>query len=406
MTMPLKAFGIVSGGVVMANLYNQWNPKSYACWYLYYVSASKFQKPCYKDPWVVNKAMTKIVKEALQHDPDKEKMTLISGLQNMGKTSGVLKECHDQGRVGFFIGLGDYKGARYNEEKLDTFVVERIISNDKCMERSLLQNILYLFFPLPDSKWVWYGLCAAFKRHAKANLVLVVDETQVLANDGLQHSGIMNEFCTLSSSGSVCLVSSEYNVGQYLKMMTHVDSRTDIIFAPAATPDEMLPYVRKRCEALGEVDIKKIVESLDGSFKLLHRLEEHMEDGIDGVRAWHKEKLVNGLEVTPNGMKTEAKQASTGLAMLAAATMAFNEAPIAAFDQSILELAQVGGAKIETVRNVMRASWAAPITGDVMTELICDAAVRTIMKKKVPPDICTEFEEAIKGKCPSQPAKK
>ena len=171
-------------------------------------------------------------------------MTLLSGLQMSGKTSAVLKECHDQGKVGFFVSLGDYKGKKNDEKNIEDFVVSSLISNRIGTTRGWFQSLLWLFFPRPLPAAVWMGLRGAFQAKPQ-RLVLVVDETQVLANDAVQHSGILNEFCAVSAWGSVVLVASEYAVAQHFKAMTHIAKRTKVKYSPAPTADEMRPYVQQ-----------------------------------------------------------------------------------------------------------------------------------------------------------------
>ncbi|CAJ1393278.1 unnamed protein product [Effrenium voratum] len=397
-TLPLA---LVGTGVTTARFYNSWNPEGYARWYLWSISAGRFEEPTYAKPWVVNKSMTQIVWQALKERKNFELMTLISGLQTSGKTSAVLKECHDQGKVGFFIGLGDYTGEENDKEKIEEFVVGSLISNQTATFHSWFQHMKWLFFPQPQPDAVWKGLRGAFKAHPQ-ELVLVVDETQILANKVMQHSGILNRFCALSLWGNVVLVASEYGVAQYFKLMTHVTERTDMRYSPAPTSEEMQPHVKERFEAdFGEEGVAQIVRSLGGSFELLRRLDENRALGIEGVKKWHKEQLEYSLELTETGMKKEEKATKTGEAMLAAAKMAFGP-PVKAFDKATLELAQVGGAKIETKKDDgLQASWASPLTGEVMKELVCDEGVAAIMKKRVPAETYKEFEQVIKGRCPT-----
>ena len=70
-------------------------------------------------------------------------------------------------------------------------------------------------------------------------------------------------------------------------------------------------------------------------------------------------------------------------------------------DKNTLELAQAGAAKIETVANELRASWASPLSGEVRKELVCDKAVVTVMKERVPEETFLKFEKVIEGRCPA-----
>ncbi|CAJ1393982.1 unnamed protein product [Effrenium voratum] len=400
-TLPLA---LVGTGVTGARFYNSWNPEGYARWYLWSISAGRFKEPAYAGPWVANKSMTQIVRQALKERKNFELMTLISGLEMSGKTSAVLKECHDQGKVGFFIDLGFYMGKTNDEKKIEEFVVGSLISNQTATFHSWLQHMKWLFFPQPQPDAVWKGLRGAFKAHPQ-ELVLVVDEMQILANEVMQqrhrqHRGILNEFCALSLWGNVVLVASEFFVAEYFKLMTHVTEH--MRYSPAPTSEEMQPHVKERFEAdFGEEGVAQILRSLDGSFLLLRRLDQNRAVGIEGVKKWHKEQLTYSLELTEGGMKKgEEKATKTGEAMLAAAKMAFG-LPVEALHKNTLELAQVGGAKIETTDDGLQASWASPLTGEVMKELVCDKGVATIMKKRVPAETCKKFEQVIKGRCPT-----
>ena len=102
-TAPLA---LLSTGTALAGFYRSWNPEDYARWYLSWISAGVFREPHHDPPWVHNAAMQSIVKEGLKKHPNEERMVLISGLQQSGKTSAVLKECHAQHLRGFFVDLG------------------------------------------------------------------------------------------------------------------------------------------------------------------------------------------------------------------------------------------------------------------------------------------------------------
>ena len=104
-------------------------------------------------------------------------------------------------------------------------------------------------------------------------------------------------------------------------------------------------------------------------------------------------------------MEKEEKANRTGKAMIAAAEMSFG-LPVRPFDRNTLELAQAGAAKIETAANKLRASWASPLSGEVMKDLVCDKAVAAVMKKRVPEEIFLEFEKVIEGRCPPAVSKK
>ena len=142
-------------------LYKRWKPDSYAQWYLRWISAGVFQEPCYQSPWVVNTAMTNIVKDALKTNRGKERMTLISGLQKAGKTSGVLKECHAQQKRGFFLDLGIYTGD-LELEKINQYVEKSLVAN-KHVQHSLFQKAMRVFFPVPEPAHVLEGFTKAFE---------------------------------------------------------------------------------------------------------------------------------------------------------------------------------------------------------------------------------------------------
>ena len=239
-TLPIA---VLATGATTARLYQYWNPEGYAQWYLWNVAARRFKEPAYRRPWVDNAALMQIIREALRERRE-EGMTLLSSLQMSGKTSAALKECHDQGKVGFFVGLGDYTGKKNDEKNIEDFVITSLISNRTGTTQGWLQWLEWLFFPQPLPATVWQGLRAAFERNPQ-RLVLVADETQVLANDAMQHSGILNHFCAVSAWGSVVLVASEYAVAQHFKAMTHIAKRTKVKYSPAPTADEMRPYVQQ-----------------------------------------------------------------------------------------------------------------------------------------------------------------
>jgi len=401
-TLPIALATSAAAG---ARLYNFWNPDSYACWYLWSISAGHFQEPLYVRPWVNNKHMTNIVKGALEKRPW-ERMTLISGQQVTGKTSAVLKECHEQKRVGFFIGLGEYKGKKESHKNIEAFVVSNLISNRTAVNHSCFQQLKWLLFPKPDDASVWWGLRRAFEKHPH-QLVLVVDETQVLANKAMQHSGILNEFCAISAWGQVLLLASDFEVPQFFQVMTHVHKRTIMVYSRSASPEEMRPYVKERFEKdFGADGVEQIVNLFGGSFELLQNLTEFsaagITAGIAAVRMWHKHRLQISLQLTEHGMKDAAKASSTGEAMVAAAKLVFG-LPVCAFDKGTLELAQVGGAKIETSDAPTTASLASPLTGEVLKELVCDETIHAIMKTRLPEELYQNFQLVIKDKCWTAP---
>mmetsp|Transcript_78471 Transcript_78471/g.172008 ORF Transcript_78471/g.172008 Transcript_78471/m.172008 type:complete len:416 (-) Transcript_78471:248-1495(-) len=393
-TLPIALATSAAAG---ARLYNFWNPDSYACWYLWSISAGHFQEPLYVRPWVNNKHMTNIVKGALEKRPW-ERMTLISGQQVTGKTSAVLKECHEQKRIGFFVSLGNYKGEKTDRQTIETFVASNLISNHTHVYHSLFQQLKWWCFPQPKPGSVWQALRGAFEKHPQ-QLVLVVDETQVLANEAVQHSGILNEFCALSAWGPVLLVASEFGVPQFFQVMTHIESRTTQMYSPSASTEEMRPYVKEHFEKdFGAEGVEQIVNSFGGSFMLLDHLNHHRADGITGVHNWHKQKLKTKLQLCEDGMENEQKARSTGQAMIVAAKLTFG-VPVEAISKGTLELAQVGAAKIETSNSLLTASCATPLTAEVMKELVCDTTIHAIMKKRVPQELYQTFQLVIKNKC-------
>lgn len=319
-------------------------------------------------------------------------MFLVSGLQASGKTSTTLKVCRDEDVTGFLLDLRVYKGNKNDQKEMTAFVIESIMANPFA-EKSLPRHVMGLFFPKPAADSVWIGLRAAFKQ---GNMVIVVDEVQKLANEYMTHDGIFNELCIMSPHGPVILLGSEYSIPQYMLTMSHVAKRTKVLYAPTATTEEMLPHVQARFKE----HAPKIVEQLDGSFELLGRLvPEAMPDHLEKLFEWHKERLIYALELTDDGMKSARKAASTGEAMVATAKLAFGSAPIRPFNKGTLELAQAGGAKIETLDLGEKASFATPMTERAMKDLVCSEAVLAIMQKRVPPELFKEFVEAIEGKC-------
>ena len=388
---------VVATGATLSRLYQYWNPKGYAGWYFWNVAAARFQEPSYNRPWVENNALQKIIQEALRRDSD-ERMTLISGLRMSGKTSAVLKECHDQGKVGFFLSLGEYQGEQNKMGEIKEFVVSSLISNGTGTIQGWFQWLKWLFFPEPRPDTVWQGLKGAFKANPH-RLVIVVDETQVLANKAMHHGGILNEFCALSPFGSVVLIASEYAVAQHLKEMTHIAERTRVIYPPTPTAEEMRPHIRHLFEErFGSKVVDEVARRFDGSFKLVRRLKEL--GSVEGVRKWHRQQLVDGLELTEGGMTSAEKATRTGQAMIAAAKMSFG-LPVEAFDKYTLELAQAGAAKIETVEDdLVIAKWATPLSEEIMKELVCDTNIFAFMKKRVPQGLILEFEQVIQCRCP------
>ena len=167
--------------------------------------------------------------------------------------------------------------------------------------------------------------------HDKAGgLVLVVDEAQKLANKHVLADRIMNIFCGASSYGPVILIASDYNVPQFLKRMSHIHSRTTVIFARTATKEEMLPHVRAR---FGDQVAQQVVDSFDGAFSLLELMDrmdpkEAVGANISKVREKLKDQIIDSLELTENGMKMAERAACTGGAMVAAATLAFGAGTI------------------------------------------------------------------------------
>mmetsp|Transcript_51060 Transcript_51060/g.108487 ORF Transcript_51060/g.108487 Transcript_51060/m.108487 type:complete len:171 (+) Transcript_51060:3-515(+) len=169
----------------------------------------------------------------------------------------------------------------------------------------------------------------------------------------------------------------------------------------------MRPYVKERFEKdFGADGVEQIVNLFGGSFELLQNLTEFsaagITAGIAAVRMWHKHRLQISLQLTEHGMKDAAKASSTGEAMVAAAKLVFG-LPVCAFDKGTLELAQVGGAKIETSDAPTTASLASPLTGEVLKELVCDETIHAIMKTRLPEELYQNFQLVIKDKCWTAP---
>ena len=97
--------------------------------------------------------------------------------------------------------------------------------------------------------------------HVKAGgLVLVMDEAHKLANKHVLADRILNIFCKVSPHGPVVLISSEYNIPLYLKMLTHVFSRTVFVFGRTGTKEEMLPHA---CARFGDQAAQTAVDAFD-----------------------------------------------------------------------------------------------------------------------------------------------
>ena len=228
-------------------------------------------------------------------------------------------------------------------------------------------------------------------------LVLVVDEAQDLANKNVLADGIMNIFGEASSYGPIILIIPDYTVPDFLR--TRVRSSIEVVFAPMATREEMLPYARAR---FGDQAAQKVVDAFGGAFGLLRWMDTKagVDVGISDVRAMHKNRIVDSLDLTESGVKMADRAARTGEAMVAAAKLAFSAGEIDPFARGTLELARAGAAKIESHGSVNRASWAAPITGDIMKEVLCDGAIHATMKERIEDRLYKDFEEVIKGRCP------
>jgi len=310
-----------------------------------------------------------------------------------------MMECHAQKRRGFFVDLGGYtSNPGYGEKEIEAYIAGSLVANE-AVHHNVLQRAAGLFFPLPEPACMLAGFAKAFKA---GGLVLVVDEVQRLANQHVLADGILNIFCKVSHRGPVVLVASEYNVPQFLKRMTHVKSRTRLVYAPTATAEEMLPYARDR---FGDQAAQHIVDTFDGAFGLLQQLDltRGVEVGIQAVQRRHKKKVVHNLELTEDGMQVADRATRTGQAMVAAATLAFGAGPVDPFNKGTLELAQAGAAKIESFGDDdERAAWAAPMTQGMMREVLCDGAIHAIMKQRMDSDLYNKFKHAIEGKCPLQ----
>lgn len=101
-------------------------------------------------------------------------------------------------------------------------------------------------------------------------------------------------------------------------------------------------------------------------------------------------------------MKAVSRATRTSEAMVAAAKLAFGTSPVAALDKGTLELAHAGAAKVESAGLGQTATWAAPMTEDVMKEVLCDGAIHKIMEERIEKILYSKFEKAIKGRCPGR----
>lgn len=378
----------------LSNLYNSFNPRSYAAFYLQHISAGIFQKPKYRHKWVQNTRLVALVKEGLASAPDEEEMTLFSGLQQSGKTTAVLMECAAQERCGFFVDMGEYKQDLGCHEKLSRFVANSFIDNLH-VYRSRWQHCLSLFLPRPKEDVVYDSVKDVFSHIISCTLV--VDELQLLVNSNVKHAGILNTFCKLSALGTVVLISSEYNVPRHLEEMSHISSRTQVIFAPTASQHEMLPHVKDR---FGPSRADSIVRLVDGSFFLLKQLDRfnHATDQLGSLENFFKAKLITALELTQHGLHDEGKATRTARALIAAAWLAAGK-NINPRDPATLELAQVHGAKLETdiVTRKVTASFSTPLAQRVLHELVHDKSTWELLReKKLSPNINNAINNAVR----------
>ena len=388
---------VVSFMPVGARLYSAWNPQDYMRWYLRHVAAGNFvmQPSDPKKPWVSMEALRREVSGALkmERSAGEEQMLLVSGLQVIGKTQGTLRCCAEEGRRGFFLDFGRYARG-VDEDKVNSYVISAMLTNGR-VRRSWFGQVLWWTLPSPQQDYGTFdaGLKMAFKG---GGLTLVVDEVQVIANEKLRHSGMLNLFCQCSGFGPVVLLSSEYAIPQELEKMTHIASRTRVFYCPMATVDEMRQHIEAR---FGTKHAELVLRKLQGSFRLLKWLDgQPLPEGLMNVRQKlradlkHKLGLESGVLMLPGRAETTAK------AMLAATLLAFGPAP-EALDPVVLELASAHGAKIDG-GDMPKASFATPLTGEVLTEMVCDKAVRDLMTEYLEgKKIMLKFDDAIKGKC-------
>ena len=163
-----------------------------------------------------------------------------------------------------------------------------------------------------------------------------------------------------------------------------------------ATVDEMRQHIEAR---FGTKHAELVLSKLQGSFRLLKWLDgQPLPDGLMNVRQKLRADLKHKLGLEGDVLMLPGRAETTAKAMLAATLLAFGPAP-EALDPVVLELASAHGAKIDG-GDMPKASFATPLTGEVLTEMVCDKAVRDLMAKHLKgKEIMLDFDDAIKGKC-------
>mmetsp|Transcript_51670 Transcript_51670/g.123006 ORF Transcript_51670/g.123006 Transcript_51670/m.123006 type:complete len:449 (+) Transcript_51670:65-1411(+) len=417
----------IIGGIASApRFFNYLKEEDYANFYIKNFCAGRFLDPSLqcpqRKPWVSNSAFEQIMDEAVDQasrDHD-EKLYWLSGLQMSGKTYTVMHKMSQKQKVGFFFDF-----ANVGKEELNDFVAKKILMPPSKRVNIYYHNCVFNFF-----KWVAWTAFPAPSMDSKkllgifetaltdGDFAVVCDESQLLLNGAVEwkaSNDFLNILCRISAWNVVIFIGSEYASQKKLKNFTHIESRTELIYAPSATTAEMKDHVEKRYKGTaleGKTDF--IVQQCDGSFYLLNKLDRFMD--LDKVKGFARKKVVDYLELTQAGMKDDKRAEHTAEAMIGAAKLAFhNHGDNIQIDNYIRELAQARAAKIYTVGEDEKASFTSGIYADIMKELICDKGIKKVLENnshldskrqgwrprssEKSEDFLAIFNQAIEGKC-------
>ena len=374
-TLPIA---VLATGATTARLYQYWNPEGYAQWYLWNVAARRFKEPAYRRPWVDNAALMQIIREALreQGGGDDPAQRPADVRQDECRSQGVPRP----GQGGLLCEPWRLQGQEERREEHRGLRGEQPDLEPDRHDSGLVPEPAVALLPSASARSGVDGTAGSLpgkaatpgaRRGRDAGPCQRCRAAQwhperVLCRFGVGQCGAGRErVCR----GPALQSHDPHREAHESEVFSGPHRRRDAPVRPAALRRAVRPEGPRR-------------------------------DGVEGVRKWHKEQLEYGLELTKGGMEKEEKANRTGKAMIAAAEMSFG-LPVRPFDKNTLELAQAGAAKIETVANELRASWASPLSGEVMKELVCDNAVVTVMKERVPEETFLKFEKVIEGRCPA-----
>eukprot|EP00971_Amphidinium_carterae_P016744 330298-Amphidinium_carterae.2 len=170
-----------------------------------------------------------------------------------GKTHTVMRKMSENQKTGF---LFDF--ANVGEDKLKDFVATKILMPPSNRVNIYHHNCVFNFF-----KWVAWTVCPAPSLNSQklldifetalgdGDLVVVCDGSQLLVNGALEwkaSNDFLNVLCRISAQNVVIFIGSEYALQEKLKQFTHIESRTNLIYAPSAISIEMRAPVEKRYE--------------------------------------------------------------------------------------------------------------------------------------------------------------